>query len=170
MTRTTVYGVFYRYAGVSAPSDVITSYLSGDTQFSELCVLSGAYDDMVSDYTDALSAALPDDIVLAGSELIGPADDRYYTENIHDKIREAIDSVDVDAIIIQHDVADILSEELTAQQVAEYLGLSTPGSARKTLSRWGIRACKYVKVGRTIQARYPAEKVMLMNLRNRGKV
>jgi hypothetical protein len=169
MTCTTVYGDFYRHAGVSAPSDVITSYLSGDTQFSELCVLSGAYDDMVSDYIDAVNSALPDGIVLAGSELIGPADDRY-DDNIHGKIREAIDSVDVAAIIMQHNVADILDEELTAQQVAEYLGLSTPGSARKTLSRWGIRACKYVKVGRTIQARYPAEKVMLMNLRNRGKV
>jgi hypothetical protein len=187
MTCNAVYGDFYHYAGVSAPADVITSYLSGDAEFSELCVLSGAHDDMVSDYIDAVNSALPDGIVLAGSEFIGPADDRY-DRSVHALIREAIDSADVDAIVQRHGrkVPTLPEGEWDAKQVAEHLGLSSPGSARKTLSRWGIRACEYVNVwsiracehvnvdrkvvGRRVIALYPAKQVALENLRNRGRV
>lgn len=48
----------------------------------------------------------------------------------------------------------------SAQDVADFLGLASTGSARKTLSRWGIEAAGYgpSSSGR-IEARYDAEAV-----------
>lgn len=51
-------------------------------------------------------------------------------------------------------------EEWGYQQVAQYLGTPSPGSARKTLSRWGVRPARYVlgATGRP-EARYDADTV-----------
>ncbi|MFE2346502.1 hypothetical protein [Kitasatospora cineracea] len=55
-----------------------------------------------------------------------------------------------------------MSDELwTAAQAAEYLGAATPGSARRTLSRWGVKAAEYApdpNSGR-VTARYRADDV-----------
>ena len=37
-----------------------------------------------------------------------------------------------------------MTDELwTIDQVVDYLGASSPGSARRTLSRWGVKAIEY---------------------------
>lgn len=48
----------------------------------------------------------------------------------------------------------------TAQEVADFLGLASTGSARRALSRWGVAAAKYEpgETGRP-EARYDAEQV-----------
>lgn len=48
----------------------------------------------------------------------------------------------------------------SAAQVADHLGLTSTGSARHTLSRWGIQAVSYERgdTGRP-EARYDAEQV-----------
>jgi len=48
----------------------------------------------------------------------------------------------------------------TAQDVADFLGLASTGSARRTLSRWGVKAVDYKpgENGRT-EARYSSEQV-----------
>lgn len=48
----------------------------------------------------------------------------------------------------------------SAAQVADHLGLSSTGAARKTLSRWGVRAVAYGPgAGSRPEARYDAEQV-----------
>lgn len=48
----------------------------------------------------------------------------------------------------------------TIEQAAEHIGASTPVSARKTLSRWGVRAATYEPLdGGGLRALYPANKV-----------
>lgn len=49
----------------------------------------------------------------------------------------------------------------TINDVAQHIGASSTGSARRTLSRWGIRATQYQphpESGR-IQALYPADQI-----------
>jgi hypothetical protein len=48
----------------------------------------------------------------------------------------------------------------SAAQVADHLGLASPGSARRTLSRWGVTAVRHVPgpSGR-IEARYDPTQV-----------
>lgn len=48
----------------------------------------------------------------------------------------------------------------TIDQAAEHIGASTPVSARKTLSRWGVKAATYEPLdGGGLRALYPADKV-----------
>lgn len=51
-------------------------------------------------------------------------------------------------------------ERWTITEVADFLGTASTGSARRTLSRWGVRAVEYVPgaSGRP-QARYDAQEV-----------
>ena len=51
-------------------------------------------------------------------------------------------------------------EHWTIAQVTEFLGAASPGSARRTLSRWGVRAAAYVAgVRGRPEARYDAQQV-----------
>lgn len=55
-----------------------------------------------------------------------------------------------------------MNDELwTAAQVAEYLGAASPGSARRTLSRWGVQAAEYAHdpASGRVAARYRADDV-----------
>lgn len=40
-------------------------------------------------------------------------------------------------------MTDDTDEIWTIDQVVEYLGAASPGSARRTLSRWGVKAVEY---------------------------
>lgn len=51
-------------------------------------------------------------------------------------------------------------EVLTADQVAVEIGVASAATARKTLSRWGVPAVRYVPgPGGSIEARYDAAQV-----------
>ena len=58
----------------------------------------------------------------------------------------------------------------TADQVADYLGAASTGSARRTLSRWGVRAVAYRPgpSGRP-QAYYRADEVRAAHAARPGK-
>lgn len=58
----------------------------------------------------------------------------------------------------------------TIAQVAEYLGAASTGSARRTLSRWGVRAVAYVPgpTGR-VEARYDAQAVRAARAQRPGR-
>lgn len=48
----------------------------------------------------------------------------------------------------------------TIDEVAEYLGATSTGSARRTLSRWGVKAVNYTpRLNGRIQAHYSAQAV-----------
>ena len=57
-------------------------------------------------------------------------------------------------------MTDDTGELWTIDQVVDYLGASSPGSARRTLSRWGVKAVRYEPgpSGRPM-ARWPADAV-----------
>lgn len=58
----------------------------------------------------------------------------------------------------------------TAQEVADFLGLASTGSARRTLSRWGVEAVAYRRSesGRP-EARYSAERVQAARAARPGR-
>ena len=58
----------------------------------------------------------------------------------------------------------------TADQVADYLGAASTGSARRTLSRWGVRAVRYAPgpSGRVV-AHYRADEVRAAHAARPGK-
>lgn len=114
-------------------------------------------DAIVADYRDAINKALPDRVTLTGNEFIGPAYEKDCTWEGDLDIHAVIESVDFWEIAERHEQWDI-------DQVAEHLGHKGPsaaGSARKTLSRLGVKATAYrphPESGRP-QARYNAQEV-----------
>lgn len=58
----------------------------------------------------------------------------------------------------------------TAKDVADFLGLASTGSARRTLSRWGIEAVSYQrsKSGRP-EAQYDAKRVRVAHSKRPGR-
>lgn len=58
----------------------------------------------------------------------------------------------------------------SAAQVADHLGLASAGSARRTLSRWGVTAARYeIGDGGRPEARYDAEQVRQAKQRRPGR-
>lgn len=56
-------------------------------------------------------------------------------------------------------MSDGTRELWTIAQVAAHIGASSNGSARRTLSRWGVRAATYQPGPHRVQARYNADQV-----------
>ena len=65
---------------------------------------------------------------------------------------------------------DTTPELWSIRDVADHLGLDTPGGARGTLSRWGIRAVRHEPgpSGR-VEARYDAEQVRRAAINRPGR-
>jgi hypothetical protein len=103
---TSIYGSFYNFEGTAlTPQDVVSSVLSGaGAEYGERAVKIGAFDAMVDDYVAAIQDLLPEGVFLCGSEITGPAEDRF-DEKIRVQIREAIAAADLTPIIARHDFA-----------------------------------------------------------------
>lgn len=125
-----------------------------------------------ADYREAINNALPPHVTLTGDEFIGPAYDKdidwtgYPVEDVPAGLEDEVDApLDIKAIIDSIDFWEIAArhELWTAGQVAEHLGYqgaSAAGSARKALSRLGVKATyrPHPESGRP-QARYNAHDV-----------
>jgi hypothetical protein len=104
MSARTVYGYFSDFElSANTPADVVTSYINGaGPDWYERAVANGAFQNMVDDYTAEIQAALPEGVLLSGSELTGP----YSSCNdpgLKEKILTAITEVDLEEIVKRHD-------------------------------------------------------------------
>jgi hypothetical protein len=104
MSARAVYGYFNDFEfSARNPADVVTSYINGaGTEWCERAEENGAFQNMVDDYTAEIQAALPEGVLLSGSELTGP----YSSCNdpdLKEKILTAITEVDLAEIVKRHD-------------------------------------------------------------------
>ncbi|MER5277759.1 hypothetical protein ABT025_18650 [Streptomyces sp. NPDC002809] len=121
-------------------------------------------DAIKDDYVTAINAALPDGVFLAGDEFHGPYYDADADFDGYDLDEDG--RLDIKAIVAAVDLMPIVeaNEVWTIDRVAEELGFkgdSAKGTARKTLSRWGVERHDMVDhpdSGRP-QARYKAADV-----------
>ncbi|WP_258047454.1 hypothetical protein [Streptomyces sp. SM13] len=157
MSVTTPYGTWYNKAGeLTVGNSVLGAVGDFEDEFD--------MDAIESDYRDAIEEALPDGVFLSGQEFTGPyyeADQDFdgypQDDNGQLDIPAIIASVDLMAIVQKHEL-------WTIDQVADELGFkgaSAKGTARKTLSRWGVERHDMVdhpESGRP-QARFKATEV-----------
>lgn len=152
---TTGYGSWYNVQGHE--STIASSIAEACGDYANDYDLEAVEDD----YRAAIQAALPDTVTLTGDEFIGPYYDKDkdfdgYPEDPEGSLdlTAIIESVDLIAIVEKHELID--AEEVAAR--LEYKGASAAATARKTLSRWGVKAAEYrphPESGRP-QARYRA--------------
>ena len=105
-------------------------------------------------YRTAVNTALPDGFSLTVTDFRGPHP-LQQTD-----LKTAVKAVDMNGIIADH-VLRPASELWTADQAAQEIGAASADSARRTLSRWGVRAADYKphpESGR-LQAVYDADAV-----------
>lgn len=105
---TTNYGTWYNHTGFNtSPEADIADFLNGGgSDWCQRMEAAGAVDAIASDYRDAVRAALPAGIYLAGDEFIGlhPSDPDY-TDAVADfDIKAAIADIDLAPIVEKHDV------------------------------------------------------------------
>ncbi|MFJ1647960.1 hypothetical protein [Streptomyces sp. NPDC088258] len=109
MNVTTSYGTWCNHGdstNVSVEATIADAINGGDSEWRDRMETSGALERVASDYRDAIDNALPDGISIAGNEFIGlHRTDPDYTDEIGDfDISEAIQGVDLFAIVQKHDV------------------------------------------------------------------
>ena len=107
MAPMTSYGSWTRYCMSTGPMDDVVAY-TGE--------FGGQYDldAVVSDYTDAINAALEETgFALVGDEFIGPADipDDVLVDAI---FYEAVESVDLGGLCRRHDISEAFAERIQA--------------------------------------------------------
>lgn len=90
---TTDYGSWSNFTNRDQPLDVVSDYLNE---------FAADFDDtaIVSAYVDAINAALPDGVTLNGNLFFGP---HPRPVDSSDRIREAIESVDLAPIAARHE-------------------------------------------------------------------
>lgn len=108
-----------------------------------------------ADWREVINAALPDSVTLTGDEFIGPAYDKdkdwtgYPVQDVPAGMEDEYEGdLDIKAIVESVDFWEIAArhEQWDIDQVAEHLGYkgaAAAGSARKTLSRIGVKAVAY---------------------------
>ncbi|MFE9850288.1 hypothetical protein ACFYPN_15960 [Streptomyces sp. NPDC005576] len=157
MSVTTSYGTWLNHAGEDSPAYTILNAVGDDYADFDLTAIE-------TEYRDAIDAALPNGVGLSGKEFLGPY---YEADREFDGYPVDEDgNIDIPAVIAGIDISTIVDRhELWAiDQVADHLdykGASAAGTARKTLSRWGVARHDMVEhpdSGRP-QARYRAADV-----------
>lgn len=110
------------------------------------------------DWWRTINETLPDGVTMSGNEFFGPCDPADYTWDgaIEAVITELIKSFDVWTIAPRYEL-------WTAEHVAEHLGYrgaSAAGTARKAMSRWGVKSeLRLHPESRRPQARYRSGEV-----------
>ncbi|MFD8339995.1 hypothetical protein ACFV42_46520 [Streptomyces solisilvae] len=109
--------------------------------------------DVAAAYREAINEALPNGITLKGDDFYGPRPRRAID------LKEAVKSLNLERIIVRCTVGEP-RELWSADQVADAIGAASASSARRTLSRWGVKAVQRRETdsGR-IQALYDAARV-----------
>lgn len=133
MPTTTSYGSWFNHQGheLNIETSVVVALGDYGREYD--------VDAIARDWAEAINEALPHGVTLAGDEFYGPAyaEDRDWDGDLD--ITAAIEGVDFWAIAEKHELWDI-------DRVAEHLGHKGPsatGTARKTLSRLGVKADSY---------------------------
>jgi hypothetical protein len=106
MTTTTDFGSWTNHGDryeLTVESTVLNFIGGGDSDWRERVETSGAFDRMVSDYRDAIQAALPEGVFLTGNEFIGPYSADDYTWDGELDIHAIVESIDLGAIVDAND-------------------------------------------------------------------
>ena len=111
---TTLYGTWGNRVNVysEGPDEDVKAYVwSGDPEWVERMISSGALEECRQAYRRAIEAALPPDVSLCGAEFIGPAHPEPgefdgYPKNDHGSLDLAamVGNIDVAAIVEKYDV------------------------------------------------------------------
>lgn len=106
---TTGYGTWCNHGdrdNVTVEATIADAVNGGDRDWQERMEAAGAFDRIAEDYRDAINEALPDGIALCGNDFIGlHHTDPNYTDAVGDfDIAEAIKAIDLQAIIMRHDI------------------------------------------------------------------
>lgn len=119
--------------------------------------------DVAAAYREAVNTAAPQELAIVGNDIYGP----YPRRDID--IKAALQAVDLGNVIARCTVGKI-RELWTAEQAAAAIGASTAASARRTLSRWGVKAVRYDETdsGR-LQSLYDAQQVRDAHARRPGR-
>ncbi|MCF0086669.1 MULTISPECIES: hypothetical protein [unclassified Streptomyces] len=148
---TTSYGTWCNRVNpysTSPDSDVLDYINGGDNAWQTLLDASGALERIQSEYRDAINAALPDSVTLAGDEFIGPYEpddgefDAYPTDDEGRLDFAAIvEDIDLEPIVDRNDplTLDEIGRELLKSQAKE-----PAKAASRAMSRAGVKPFTYV--------------------------
>jgi hypothetical protein len=106
MTTTTDYGTWCNHGdryNTTVEATVLDAINGGDADWRERVETTGALGRIVSDYRDAINAALPTGVTLAGDQFYGPYYEADYTWDGDLDIASIIQGIDLAAIIDKHD-------------------------------------------------------------------
>lgn len=157
MSVSTPYGTWLNHTGEDNPAQSILTAVGGYADEYDLKAIE-------EEYRDAIDAALPNGVGMSGKEFVGPY---YEADQDFDGYPQDDDGrIDIGAVVKGIDLEAIAERHLlwTIDQVADELGFkgaSAKGTARKTLSRWGVERHDMVdhpESGRP-QARFKAAEV-----------
>lgn len=151
---TTSYGTWCNQVSpysTSPDSDVLDFINGGDNDWQRLLSVSGALDQILSEYRIAIDAALPDSVALSGDEFNGPAYpddsefDGYPTDEYGDlDIKACVEGIDLQPIIERNEpltLADIGRWELKSQ------AKNPAKSASSVMAKLGLKPFAYVACG-----------------------
>ncbi|MFI0156174.1 hypothetical protein [Streptomyces lydicus] len=103
---TTEFGTWANYGdqyNVSVEASVGDAISGGDADWRERLEASGAFARIVAEYRDAINAALPERVALAGNDFYGPHFKDDYTWDGELDIAETVQGVDLMAIVERND-------------------------------------------------------------------
>lgn len=106
MIITTGYGTWNNHGDhyESTVEATVVSYLNlADADYFRRIEESGAFDQMVEDYRNAINDSLPDGVTLAGDQFYGPYYEADYTWDGGLDITSLIEDIDLGEIVERHD-------------------------------------------------------------------
>lgn len=106
MVTTTDYGTWCNHGdryNLTVEATVCDAINGGDNEWQERVQSTGAFDRIVSDYRDAIDAALPEGVTLAGDQFYGPYYEADWTWDGELDIAGLIEAIDLYEIVARHD-------------------------------------------------------------------
>lgn len=103
----TVYGTWVNYSGdaLTPEATLEDALINAEAEWRERLDETGAFEAMADAYRDAINNALPEGVNLVGEQFYGPFEPATSTEGTEsfESITEALDSIDLQKIIDDHD-------------------------------------------------------------------
>lgn len=105
MGTTTSYGTWANHARALTVEDTVSDFVNGGGAYWVIRLHNtGAFARIAADLRAAINDLLPDGVALHGDEFYGPANPTVdQADGIRDEIGDAIEAVDLGAIVQRHD-------------------------------------------------------------------
>lgn len=140
---TTEFGTWANHGdkyNVSVEASVADAVSGGEADWRERLEASGAFAQIVAEYRDAINAALPDRVSLAGNDFYGPYYEDDHTWDGELDIAGIVQGIDLDEIVERND-------PLTAEDIGRWELKSQAKDPAKvassTMKRLGVKPFHY---------------------------